>query len=75
MAPEEASVTQRTPISSTIILSKPEGPKELLTTFEIACVATTGALSAMEYTNGAMRHESTILISNIGSTDFLAAEN
>ena len=31
-----------TPMSSTIILSSPEGPKELLTTFEMACVARTG---------------------------------
>ena len=30
-----------TPMSSTIILSSPEGPKELLTTFEMACVAKT----------------------------------
>jgi len=30
-----------TPISSTIILSKPEGPKELLTTFAMAWVAST----------------------------------
>lgn len=30
-----------TPISSTIILSRPLGPKELLTTFAMACVAST----------------------------------
>jgi len=30
-----------TPMSSTIILSKPEGPKELFITLEIACVAKT----------------------------------
>ena len=30
-----------TPMSSTIILSSPEGPKELLTTFDMACVAKT----------------------------------
>lgn len=33
--------SRHTPISSTIILSKPEGPKELLTTFAMACVART----------------------------------
>ena len=34
-------VLWHTPISSTIILSRPEGPKELLTTFAMACVAST----------------------------------
>lgn len=37
-------VRRRTPISSTIILSNPEGPNELLTVFAIDCVATTNML-------------------------------
>lgn len=38
-----------TPMSSTIILSSPEGPKELLTTFAIACVARTSYVSVSAY--------------------------
>lgn len=38
-----------TPISSTIILSRPLGPKELLTTFAMACVANTILSSASQY--------------------------
>lgn len=40
-----------TPMSSTIILSKPEGPKELLMTFEMAWVARTAFHPSVQLTS------------------------
>ncbi len=42
-------------MSSTIILSRPLGPKELLTTFAMACVARTGRVGRRVSSAGGMR--------------------
>ena len=63
-------------MSSTIILSSPEGPKELLTTLAIAWVARTTAQLANFYLNNCPESSlPTILISDIGAADFLSSED
>ena len=62
-----------TPISSTIILSSPEGPNELFTTLAIACVART--MEKLEAVDGYLGLELTILISDICTTDLSSTKD
>lgn len=64
-------------MSSTIILSSPEGPKELLMTFAIACVAKTASYQLSKPMKAPrdlfFRH--TILLSDIRTSDFLPTQD
>lgn len=63
-----------TPMSSTIILSRPLGPNELFTTLAIACVASTAPVSPSIPSNSSAAAQRTVLVSNIGSRNLLAAQ-
>lgn len=68
-------------MSSTIILSRPLGPNELLTTFAMACVARTAADKKVSHAASNFRIPClsggdllTILIADVGARNLLAAE-
>jgi hypothetical protein len=56
---------ERTPILSTSILSRPNGPRELFTIFAMVCAATTGEMQELEMSRGNRGIERTILITNV----------
>jgi hypothetical protein len=62
-------------MSSTIILSKPEGPKELLMTFEMAWVASTTFHPLVQLTSLMFWIQRTILLPDIGTGDFLPTQD
>lgn len=71
---EGQSVYVLTPMSSTIILSRPLGPNELFTTLAMACVASTAPVSPSTLSSSSAAVQRTVLVSNIGSGNLLAAQ-
>lgn len=62
-------------MSSTIILSNPEGPKELLITFAMAWVARTAPTLSIPLSSEGEINQHTILFPDIGTGDFLSTQD